>query len=148
MTVTSTFYKQLRLAGAATMMAAVLTPLHAQMSAGPGTMAKPTTAAASGTMGQDKMPMGHGGDMKSKMDHMQSQMTAMKSTGNPDVDFAMMMRVHHQGAITMAEAQLKDGKDPKMIKMAKSIIADQKKEIAVFDKFLADKGQPGMTMAK
>ena len=75
-------------------------------------------------------------------------MTAMKSTGNPDVDFAMMMRVHHQGAITMAEAQLKDGKDPDMLKLARKIIADQKKEIAIFDKFLADKGQPGMTTEK
>ena len=128
-------------------MAAVLTPLHAQMPEGPGMVAKPT-AAASGTMGQDKMTMSRGGDMKSKMDHMQSQMTAMKSTGNPDVDFAMMMRVHHQGAITMAEAQLKDGKDPDMLKVARKIIGDQKKEIAIFDKFLADKGQPGMKMEK
>ena len=128
-------------------MATVLTSLHAQMPEGPGMVAKPT-AAASGTMGQDKMTMSRGGDMKSKMDHMQSQMTSMKSTGNPDVDFAMMMRVHHQGAITMAEAQLKDGKDPDMLKLARKIIADQKKEIAIFDKFLADKGQPGMTTEK
>ena len=103
-------------------------------------MAKPATAASTG-MDNGKMPMGQlmgqGGDMKSRMDEMQSQMMAMKSTGNPDVDFAMMMRMHHQGAITMAEAQLKDGKDPQMKKMARDIIASQKKEIAVFDKYLA-----------
>ena len=57
-------------------------------------------------------------------------------TGNVDVDFAMMMRIHHQGAVDMAEAQLRDGKDSQMRKMAKDIIASQKKEIAQFDKFI------------
>ena len=140
MTFTHTFLKRLQLTVAALGIAAVLTPLQAQMSSGSGMMAKPATAASAG-MDNGKMPMGQpmgqGGDMKSRMDEMQSQMMAMKSTGNPDVDFAMMMRMHHQGAITMAEAQLKDGKDPQMKKMARDIIAAQKKEIAVFDKYLA-----------
>lgn len=141
MTFTSPVLKRLQLTLVAVGVAAVLTPLQAQMPGGSGAMAKPATAASSG-MEHGRMPMGNGGDMKSKMDDMQGQMMAMKSTGNPDVDFAMMMRVHHQGAITMAEAQLKDGKDPQMKKMAKNIIAAQKKEMAVFDKFLASKGQP------
>ena len=140
MTFTHTFLKRLQLTVAALGIAAVLTPLQAQMSAGSGMMAKPGTAASAG-MDNGKMPMGQpmgqGGDMKSKMDEMQSQMMAMKSTGNPDVDFAMMMRMHHQGAITMAETQLRDGKNQQMKKMARDIIAAQKKEIAVFDKYLA-----------
>ncbi len=143
MTFTSPVFKRLQLTLVAVGVAAVITPLQAQMPAGSGAMTKPATAASSG-MDQGKMPIGHGGDMKSKMDDMQSQMMAMKSTGNPDVDFAMMMRVHHQGAITMAEAELKDGNDPQMKKMAKSIIAAQKKEIAVFDKFLAKQGTQGV----
>jgi len=72
----------------------------------------------------------------------------MKMTGNVDVDFAMMMRIHHLGAIDMAEAELRGGKDPQMKKMAKSIIAAQKKEIATFDKFLVKQGQPVEKMAK
>ena len=136
MTFTHTFLKRFQLAVAVLGIAAVLTPLQAQMSAGSGMMAKPAAAASAG-MDSGKMPMGQGGDMKSRMHDMQGQMMAMKSTGNPDVDFAMMMRMHHQGAITMAEAQLKDGKDPQMKKMARDIIAAQKKEIAVFDKYLA-----------
>ncbi|WP_313315515.1 DUF305 domain-containing protein [Pulveribacter sp.] len=51
-----------------------------------------------------------------------------------------MMRIHHQGAIDMAQGQLRDGKDPQMLKMAKEIIAAQKKEIAVLDAFLARSG--------
>lgn len=143
MTFARTVSKRLQLAALAVGIAAVLTPLHAQMPPGMGTMAKPANAA-SGAMDPNKMSMGYSGVMKSKMEDMQGQMKAMKSTGNADMDFAMMMRVHHQGAIIMAEAQLKDGKDPKMKKMAKNIIAAQKKEIAVFDKFLADKGHPAM----
>lgn len=80
---------------------------------------------------------GGGTDMKSMMKDNKDKMSAMQTTGDTDVDFAMMMRIHHQGAITMAEAELKDGKEPQMKKMARDIIAAQKTEIAQFDKFLA-----------
>ena len=92
--------------------------------------------------------MGAGMDMKPMMMDMQNKMSAMKSSGNMDVDFAMMMRLHHQSAITMAEAQLKNGKDAQMRKMAKDIIYAQKKEIAVFDKFLAGRGNAEMKMSE
>ena len=95
------------------------------------------------------MGMGAAGmDMKPMMADMQDKMSAMKPSGNTDVDFAMMMRVHHQSAVTMAEAELKNGKDPQMRMMAKDIIRAQKKEIAAFDKFLAKRGEPGMQMKK
>ena len=73
---------------------------------------------------------------------------AMKSSGNVDVDFAAMMRVHHQSAVTMAEAELQNGKDPQMRAMAKDIIRAQKKEIAAFDKFLARRGAAGIKMGE
>ena len=92
------------------------------------------------------MDMKQGMDMKSMMSDMNEKMMAMKPTGNTDVDFAMMMRVHHQSAVTMAEAELQSGKDPQMRAMAKNIIRAQKKEIAMFDKFLAKRGEPGMNM--
>ena len=79
---------------------------------------------------------------------MHEKMKAMKPTGNTDVDFATMMRVHHQSAITMAEAELQYGKDPQMRVMAKDIIRAQKNEIAVFDKFLATRGDPATKMNK
>ena len=94
------------------------------------------------------MDMKQGMDMKPMMMDMQDKMSGMKSSGNIDVDFAMMMRVHHQSAITMAEAELQNGKDPQMRAMAKDIIRAQKKEIAVFDKFLAKRSDSGMQMKK
>ena len=94
------------------------------------------------------MDIKQGMDMKPMMTDMQDKMMAMKSSGNVDVDFAMMMRVHHQSAITMAEAELQNGKDPQMRAMAKDIIRAQKKEIAAFDKFLARRGDAGMQMGE
>ena len=96
-----------------------------------------------------EMPAQHGMsapgmDMKSRMAGMNEKMAMMKPSGNVDIDFAMMMREHHQSAITMAEAELQNGKDPQMRVMAKDIIYAQKKEIAVFDKFLAKQGVQGM----
>ena len=83
-----------------------------------------------------------GMDMQAMMKDNNDKMSGMKMTGKPDVDFAMMMRIHHQGAIDMAQAELRDGKAPEMRKMAKDIIAAQKKEITQLDKFLAKNGQP------
>jgi uncharacterized protein (DUF305 family) len=80
-------------------------------------------------------------DMKSMMKENNEKMSAMAMTGNPDVDFAQMMRIHHQGAIDMAQGELRDGKDPQLLKMAKEIISAQKKEIAVLDAFLARSGK-------
>jgi uncharacterized protein (DUF305 family) len=57
--------------------------------------------------------------------------------GDPDKDFAMMMRMHHQQAIDMASAYLSASKDGELRSMAKKILADQKKEVAQFDKWLA-----------
>jgi uncharacterized protein (DUF305 family) len=81
--------------------------------------------------------MGASGNMHETMTGMMKNMESMKTTGDTDRDFAMMMKVHHQGAIDMAQMQLKNGKDPKMRAMAKRIIDEQKKEIKQFDEWLA-----------
>lgn len=100
-----------------------------------------TTKAASGP--GTHTGMSHGGmDMKAMMKDMNDQMANMPMSADPDVDFARMMRIHHVGAVDMAKAQLRDGKNPQMRKMAQDIIAAQNKEIAIFDKFLATKSQP------
>ena len=93
--------------------------------------------------------MGSGGlDMRAMMNDMGGKMTSIPMSGDPDIDFAKMMRIHHQGAIDMANAELSNGKVPQMKKMAKAIIAAQKKEIAQFDAFLAKQGRAAQTMSK
>ena len=71
------------------------------------------------------------------MDGMQ-QMKVMKPSGDTDKDFAMMMKMHHQQALKMAEIELKLGKSAQLKAIATKIIAAQKKEIAEFDQWMAN----------
>lgn len=95
------------------------------------------------------LAMASGGmDMKAMMKDMSGKMSSMPMSGDQDVAFAMMMRIHHQGSIDMANAELSNGKDPQMKKMAKAIITAQKKEIVQFDAYLTAHGHPADKMTK
>jgi uncharacterized protein (DUF305 family) len=52
-------------------------------------------------------------------------------TGDADRDFARMMIPHHQGAIDMALAELRFGKDQRLKRLAQEIVVAQKQEIDV-----------------
>ena len=79
-------------------------------------------------------------DMRKSMSGMMKDMQGMTISGDPDRDFATLMRMHHQGALDMAQAELDSGKDPQLKSMAKKIIASQQKEIKEFDQWLAKHG--------
>lgn len=68
------------------------------------------------------------------------QAMAVPSTGDPDRDFAAMMIPHHQGAIDMAEAELRFGKDERLRRLAQGIIVEQRQEISVMQAILKEKG--------
>ncbi len=125
---------------AALLVAAVASPfaLHAQ----------PGPSSGSKADGMDHSASDAKMNMKSMMKENNEKMAAVPMTGNADVDFAQMMRIHHQGAIDMAKSLLRDGKDPQMLKMAKDIISAQKKEIAVLDAFLARNSKAASGSAK
>lgn len=74
--------------------------------------------------------------MHNAMSGMMQQMKSMKPTGDPDYDFAMMMKHHHQGAVDMSKAELSGGTDESMKQKAQKIIDDQQNEISQFDQFL------------
>ena len=74
-------------------------------------------------------------EFKAVNDKMHKDM-GIAFTGNTDVDFVRGMIPHHQGAIEMAEVQLKYGKDAKIRKLAKDIIKAQKSEIAMMKAWL------------
>lgn len=75
--------------------------------------------------------------MMTIMHTMMKQMDAMTPTQDPDNDFAMMMIMHHQGAINMSQEELKNGTNTDMKALAQSIIDSQQKEIAQFQAFLS-----------
>jgi uncharacterized protein (DUF305 family) len=72
---------------------------------------------------------------------MERMMTGMdtKPTGDVDADFAAMMIPHHQGAIDMALAELRYGRNERLRRIAQEIIIDQQQEIAAMRLAL---GQP------
>ena len=51
-------------------------------------------------------------------------------SGDVDRDFAAAMISHHQGAIDMAEAQLRYGRNEQLRRIAQEIIVTQRQEIA------------------
>ena len=56
---------------------------------------------------------------------------AVKPTGDVDVDFVAMMVPHHQGAVDMAVAVLRHGRNPQIRRLAQEIIVTQQQEIVV-----------------
>jgi uncharacterized protein (DUF305 family) len=67
---------------------------------------------------------------------MMSAMSGIQYTGDADRDFVAHMIPHHRGAVEMAKIELKYGKDAKLRKLAKDIIAAQNKEIAFMKQWL------------
>ena len=54
----------------------------------------------------------------------------IKPTGDVDRDFIEMMVPHHQGAVDMAQAELKYGHDKRLRRLAHQIVTTQQQEIA------------------
>ena len=63
----------------------------------------------------------------------------IQPSGDVDHDFVEMMVPHHQGAIEMAQAELRYGRNPQLRRMAQEIIVTQQEEIAAMRLAL---GQP------
>ena len=100
-------------------------------------MPMPMAATASAPKAEMQGSMMGSPDMKQSMKAGMDDMQMMQMSGDTDKDFAMMMRMHHQQALNMAEMEMANGKSPELKAMAKKIISGQKKEIAQFDRWLA-----------
>ncbi|CAM3628013.1 DUF305 domain-containing protein [Bordetella sputigena] len=93
-------------------------------------------AWAAGTAGGDEAAFL--AENNAAMDRMMAGMEA-KPSGDVDQDFVAMMIPHHQGAIEMAQAELRYGRNEQLRRIAQEIIVDQQQEIAAMRLAL---GQP------
>ena len=66
---------------------------------------------------------------RAAMDQMMAGMD-VKPSGDLDRDFTAMMIPHHQGAIDMALAELRYGRNEQLRRIAQEIIVEQQQEIA------------------
>lgn len=107
----------------ATLLAVPALADEAPMPAGHGAMMSGHGAMAAGAKGPAQA------ELMRSMDGMNKAMAAPMS-GNPDADFVAMMIPHHQAAVEMAKVELRYGKDPKILALAKAVIAAQEQEIA------------------
>jgi uncharacterized protein (DUF305 family) len=92
--------------------------------------------AAFATVANDEKP--YLTEVNAAMERMMAGMMVAPS-GNVDADFVTMMLPHHQGAIEMAVAELRYGKNEQLKRIAQEIIVDQQQEIAAMRLAL---GQP------
>jgi hypothetical protein len=113
-----------RFALAATTSTALLSAPCAVFAAGP---AAPNAAEAPFLAENDTA-------MTKMMDDMN-----VKPSGNVDQDFVAMMVPHHQGAIEMAQAELRYGHNEQLRRIAQGIVVDQQQEIVAMRAAL---GQP------
>jgi uncharacterized protein (DUF305 family) len=91
-----------------------------------------TQQRSNSTLAQNSDGMNHGGmnhDGMKKGGMMNHNMDVGPADANYDLRFLDSMIPHHQGALVMAQDVLKKSKRPELVKLAKSIITDQKKEI-------------------
>lgn len=102
-------------------------------------------AAVTALLALQQGPRAQGGDAPggaawpeamASMERMHAEMSAVRQSGDSDLDFARLMLPHHQAAIDMARTQLKYGRDPQMRRLAQEIITDQQSEIELMKLWL------------
>ena len=97
--------------------------------------ASPTTPPSGSMMpgmpGMDDMPRMQGMMSPAEMQALQNA----QGVGASKLFLTQMIK-HHQGAITMAQNEIKDGQFPDAVALAKSIASSQQKEIDTMNQIL------------
>jgi hypothetical protein len=92
------------------------------------TVAALVTIATTHAIAADSNMAAFAAENDAAMTKMMSGMN-IKPSGDIDGDFAAMMIAHHQGAIDMAQAELRYGNNEQLRRIAQEIIVDQLQEI-------------------
>jgi uncharacterized protein (DUF305 family) len=116
-------------------------PMMPGMDNMPGHSGMPSASATPSESGTPTHSMMPGMSGMPGMDGMMSEedMAALQNAQGVDAAklYLTQMVKHHQGAITMAQNEIKDGKFPDTVALARSIVISQQQEIDAMNKILA-----------
>ncbi len=85
------------------------------------------TVAIMGCRGGSDQPLVAAGNAATQQ---MTKAMAIRPSGDADCDFVALMVAHHEGAIAMAQAELRYGKNEQLRRMAQEIVVTQQQEIA------------------
>lgn len=101
------------------------------------TVETPATTPSENTATNTTPTATNGANLMELMNKNMQEMKSMQSSGNPDNDFASMMKTHHMGALEMAQAEVAQGSNAEMKAMAQKMVDEQQREIAELNTFLS-----------
>ena len=90
----------------------------------------------------------HVSDFSTALHHVTNDINQIPLTGNAERDFAMLLKSNHQGAIDIAQAEIKNGKDDALKQMAQDISTTYKSEISDLEAFVARLRTGPVTIAR
>lgn len=98
------------------------------------------TTTSNGTVGDktqsQKQPKVMDNGLMNIMENAMRDMKVMSLSGDFDLDFAKMMKIHHQAAVDMSKIELAKGDNAEVKTMAQNILNAQKAEIAELQMFI------------
>jgi hypothetical protein len=109
----------------------------------PSSLATPFTVCSTDTAAAFAEETPYLTENDAAMNKMMSGMV-IKPTGDVDRDFVSMMTPHHQGAIDMAQAVLRNGRNEQIRRLAQEIIVTQQQEIAAMRLAIGDPLPPSV----
>jgi uncharacterized protein (DUF305 family) len=74
--------------------------------------------------------------LRAPMDTVLRKISTTKMTGDFDIDYAIAMIDHHQGAVAMSDYEVNNGKDEKVKDIAKRMMKSENEEITKLKAFL------------
>ena len=97
-----------------------------------------TSSAPAGSVDSVPQAAGKSEALKAILDSNVTRMSRMPLTNNPTKDFALIMRVHHDGTEKLIKEAMKYSKDSALAKLANDIQKDLEKETVMLNRFIID----------
>lgn len=89
-----------------------------------------STPTGSAAQGRESRPTNANSALVQPMTQMASQMKSARKTGDPDMDYATLTKIHHQSEIDLIQQGLKSGKNPELMTFMRNLVPEKEKDLA------------------